>query len=215
MRILVHVCCGPCSIVVFQRLIQSGHQICGLFFNPNIQPLSEYMARREAAVLAAERLSTPLLLADDLSPEESVPNDPWLCRDPRPSGKNTAFPLPPAADPVPWIRAVSGREEERCAFCLGLRLEKCAKLAKKLGYDAYCSTLLYSRHQDHELIRSLGFEAAASEKTTFVYEDFRVFWKDGQRLSREWDLYRQRYCGCIFSEYERYGRAFAARRKTA
>ncbi|MDR0827957.1 MAG: epoxyqueuosine reductase QueH [Desulfovibrio sp.] len=201
MRILVHMCCGPCSIVVFRRLVQAGHECCGLFFNPNIQPLSEYIKRREGAVETARNLSVPILLPDACvsfdAPDEKQGD--WI----KPA-------LPAAVDPVPWLRAVSGRENERCVFCWRLRIEKCAEIAQKQGYEAFCTSLLYSRHQDHEKIRALGFAAASARGLAFVYEDFRIYWKEGVELSRDWGIYRQQYCGCIFSEYERYNRAFSS-----
>ena len=78
MRILVHICCGPCGITVLQRLRAQGHELTGLFFNPNIQPLAEYMRRREGAALVAARLDIPLILADSLPEAEQYWRDPWL-----------------------------------------------------------------------------------------------------------------------------------------
>jgi len=72
MRILVHLCCGPCGITVLQRLLDAGHELAALFFNPNIQPLSEYMRRREGAMRVADRLGVPLILAPTIHPA------PWL-----------------------------------------------------------------------------------------------------------------------------------------
>lgn len=223
MRILVHICCGPCAITVLERLLDQGHELTGLFFNPNIQPLAEYMRRREGAAQVAARLDIPLLFADLLPAREQLWNDSWLSEadDQRPlraSGPQTvppstrtsqADPLPPAVDPALWLRAVAGREQERCPFCWRMRLQKTADLARSSGFAGFTSSLLYSRYQKHDRIRELGERIAETTKLSFVYEDFRTSWQAGINLSKEWGIYRQQYCGCLFSEYDRYHREFA------
>ena len=211
MRILVHICCGPCGITVLQRLLEAEHEPCGFFFNPNIHPLAEYVRRREGAVRVAERLGVPLILADALPEGEQLWDDPWLAgrRDPVFSPGMEAFPLPAAANVAFWLRAVSGREGERCGFCWRVRLRKTALLAAAGGYEGFTSSLLYSRYQNHEVIRGLGESMAEPAGPVFVYEDFRTSWQDGIRISKDWGIYRQPYCGCLFSEYDRYSRDFA------
>jgi predicted adenine nucleotide alpha hydrolase (AANH) superfamily ATPase len=118
------------------------------------------------------------------------------------------FAVPPAVNPALWLRAVSGREGERCIFCWRIRLRKTAQLAVRRGFDGYTSSLLYSRHQNHDAIRGLGASIAEEAGLAFVYEDFRASWQEGIRLSRDWGIYRQQYCGCLFSEYDRYSRDF-------
>ncbi len=214
MRILVHLCCGPCGITVLQRLKKDGHDLCGLFFNPNIQPLAEYMRRREGALQVAERLDIPLLCADALPEEEQAWTDPWLEQmknsDSQALDAASGRPSPPpAADPALWLKAVAGREKERCVFCWRTRLRKSAALAASRGFEGFTSSLLYSRHQNHEAIRNLGEEAATACGTVFAYQDHRSTWQEGIRISKEWGIFRQQYCGCIFSEYERYSREFS------
>lgn len=211
MRILVHICCGPCGITVLQRLRDQGHDLAGLFFNPNIHPLAEYLRRREGAAQVTDRLGIPLMFADVLPEAEQRWNDSWLPdagEAPLPETEN----LPPAADPVPWLRAVAGREKERCPFCWRVRLQKTAELALTQGFIGFTSSLLYSRYQKHEVIRDLGAVIARESGLSFVYEDFRSSWQEGIRLSKEWGIYRQQYCGCLFSEYDRYRRDFARAR---
>jgi predicted adenine nucleotide alpha hydrolase (AANH) superfamily ATPase len=94
-----------------------------------------------------------------------------------------------------------------------LRIEKCAEIAQEQGYEAFCTSLLYSRHQDHGQIRALGVAAAAARGITGVYDEFRIYWEEGVKLSRDWGIYRQQYCGCIFSEYERFSRSFSSLRR--
>ncbi len=211
MRILVHICCGPCGITVLQRLRDQGHELAGLFFNPNIQPLAEYMRRREGAAQAAERLGIPLLFADALPEDEQRWADPWLPKN-EASEQAGAESLPRAADPVPWLRAVAGREQDRCLFCWRIRLRKTAELAAARGFAGFTSSLLYSRYQKHEIIHELGLSIAGESDLAFLYEDFRTSWQEGIRLSKEWGIYRQQYCGCLFSEYDRYRRDFARAR---
>ena len=90
---------------------------------------------------------------------------------------------------------------------LGLpRLDRAAARAGELGCDAFSSTLLYSKYQDHQVLRELGQQCAAARSVPFYYQDFRVFWDEGVALSRQWDLYRQPYCGCVLSELDRYAK---------
>ena len=102
-----------------------------------------------------------------------------------------------------FLRLVAFREEERCRFCYHLRLSRAAQAARQGGFDAFTSTLLYSKYQKHELIREMGEDAAREAGPPFYYQDFRPGWRQGQDESRELGLYRQKYCGCIFSERDR------------
>jgi predicted adenine nucleotide alpha hydrolase (AANH) superfamily ATPase len=198
MRILIHVCCGPCAVAVLRGFAASGHETRGFFYNPNIHPLAEYMRRRQGAAQVAARLGVPLIFADTPAAPGRTPTD--------------DAPLP-AVDPAPWLRAVLGILEnkgDRCLFCLRTRLAACAGQARLLGFDAFSTTLLYSRRQRHDTIRSLGEEVGAASGVAFAYRDFRPFWEEGIGLSKAWGIYRQQYCGCLFSEYERHARGFAA-----
>jgi len=103
-----------------------------------------------------------------------------------------------------YLRQVVFHEDDRCRLCYQMRLAAVARRARELGVAAFSSTLLYSRYQQHDLIRELGEEAAAREGIAFYYRDFRGGWQRGIELSKEWQLYRQPYCGCIYSEEERY-----------
>ena len=103
-----------------------------------------------------------------------------------------------------FFRAVVFREEERCRFCYHRRLKAAARVARGGKFDAFTSTLLYSKFQNHELIREMGQEVARELGLTFHYEDFRVGWAEGAAQARNLGLYKQQYCGCIFSERDRY-----------
>ncbi len=93
----------------------------------------------------------------------------------------------------------------RCGYCIGLRLAKTAEMAVKKDFDGFTTTLLESKYQPHDYIRALGQKLAEKHGIEFYYKDFRVGWKESITISKELELYRQQYCGCIFSEYERFG----------
>lgn len=103
-----------------------------------------------------------------------------------------------------FIRNTAADIENRCEYCYRHRLEATAITAKELGFEAFSSTLLYSRYQNHELIRSIADEMAKHYQISFYYEDFRELWTEGITLSKAKAMYRQKYCGCIFSERDRY-----------
>ena len=103
-----------------------------------------------------------------------------------------------------FLRGVVFREDERCRFCYHLRLEATAKVAKHGRFDAFTSTLLHSKHQNHELIKAIGEAVGKEQGVRFLYKDFRDGWKQGIEESKALKLYRQSYCGCIYSEKERY-----------
>lgn len=172
--LLVHACCGPCAITVFQGLLGRGVGIAGFFYNPNIHPLTEYLRRRDALAQVGQRLGVDMAFADA------------------------------EYDPALFLRQAAFREKDRCRTCYGLRLDRAARQAREGGFEGFTTTLLYSKYQDHQAIRAAGEAAAKAHGTPFHYEDFRPGWEEGIRLSKEWGLYRQPYCGCIFSEFERY-----------
>ena len=103
-----------------------------------------------------------------------------------------------------FIRNVAFRESERCNYCYHDRLRSTALLAKRGKFDYFSSTLLYSKHQQHELIRSMGESVGKSVGVPFLYRDYREGWKEGIECSKQMGLYRQQYCGCIYSEKERF-----------
>ncbi len=103
-----------------------------------------------------------------------------------------------------FIRNVAFREENRCFYCLASRLEITARLAKSSKFSHFSTTLLYSKRQKHDYIKETGEGLEKKYGVNFYYEDFRQGYKKGIELSREYGLYRQNYCGCIYSEKERY-----------
>jgi len=106
-----------------------------------------------------------------------------------------------------FLRNVSQRPEERCQYCYSIRLEATAREAKKNLFDQFSTTLLQSTHQNHQLIKETGERLAKEVGIPFYYEDFRQGWRKGVEVSKEMGLYRQQYCGCIYSEKERFMRS--------
>jgi predicted adenine nucleotide alpha hydrolase (AANH) superfamily ATPase len=172
-RLLLHICCGPCSITTLQMLIGEGYEVTGLFYNPNIHPLTEYVKRRDGCLAVASKLGIKVIVKDD----EYRPQE--------------------------WFRAVAYRENNRCFHCYAQRMERTAQIAKKGKFDFFSTTLLYSKYQRHDAIAALGRDLQ-SPSTQFLYHDFRVGWQEGIETSKKWDIYRQQYCGCLYSENERY-----------
>lgn len=103
-----------------------------------------------------------------------------------------------------YFRAVSFQETERCRNCYRIRLEETALRAARGGFESFSTTMLYSKYQKHELIRELGEEIARETGVAFLYMDFRDGWQEGIDISKQLNLYRQKYCGCIYSERERF-----------
>jgi len=156
-----------------KRLREESWEVTGYWFNPNIQPYSEHERRREALAKFAEAVSLPVI---------------WE----------------PGYEMVAFLRAVAGRERfrERCAICYRLRLERTARVAAERGFAAITTTLLISPYQDQQAIRTLGEELARAQGLAFYFENFRRGFAEHHRLAKEYDLYRQRYCGCVYSEWE-------------
>ena len=103
-----------------------------------------------------------------------------------------------------FLRSVAFRESDRCTYCYHDRLRSTALVAKRGRFDYFSSTLLYSKFQKHQAIKAIGESVGKSVGVPFLYHDFREGWKDGIAASKRLGLYRQQYCGCIYSEKERY-----------
>lgn len=183
MKLLIHICCGPCAIYPLRKLLEGklapealnqGVDVWGFFYNPNIHPYTEYRKRLEAVKTLAERMDIKVIYRDEYNLEEFLKN------------------------------SVSLPGSTRCKYCYSSRLEATALTAKENGFDGFSSSLLYSRYQNHEVIKGIGLMLADRYGIPFYYEDFRLGWKEGIKWSKEMNLYRQQYCGCIFSEKERY-----------
>jgi predicted adenine nucleotide alpha hydrolase (AANH) superfamily ATPase len=103
-----------------------------------------------------------------------------------------------------FLRGVAFRESERCRFCYYLRISAAARVARGGKFDAFTTTLLYSKFQNHDLIRELAQLVVREVGVPFYYEDFRRGWSKGAAQAKKLGLYKQQYCGCIFSERDRF-----------
>ena len=179
-KLLLHACCGPCSSAVLEQLCEH-FEITVLYYNPNTWPAAEYHRRGEELerfVAAAHPLGV------------TVVEDRY--------------------DPQEFYTAVKGLENEpergaRCTVCYRLRLEQAARYAAAHGFDWYCTTLSISPMKDPIRLNDLGTELGKQYGVPFLPSEFRK--KDGYKrslqLSAEYGLYRQDYCGCVFSKKER------------
>lgn len=107
----------------------------------------------------------------------------------------------------PFLRRIAGKGPLRCEECYRMRLDVVGAVAKEKGADAFTTSLLYSKYQKHDLIVGIAREMASEYGVEFYYEDFRRGWREGIIESRAMGLYRQQYCGCIYSEQERYDKS--------
>ena len=104
----------------------------------------------------------------------------------------------------PFVRAVAEDISHRCIKCYEMRLMETAKQAKEGGFDSFTSSLFISPYQNHELMKEVAQRAGEIYGVEFLYRDFRPWFKEGQEKARELGFYIQKYCGCVFSEEERY-----------
>ncbi|MBE0479652.1 MAG: epoxyqueuosine reductase QueH [Dehalococcoidia bacterium] len=109
-------------------------------------------------------------------------------------------------DMIRYFRTVVGKERERCPECYRLRLARTAQAAHEKRFDSFTTTLLISPYQDHQCIRESGEALGIEHGVPFHYEDFRHGFREGHRMARELGFYHQSYCGCVYSEWERYGK---------
>jgi len=180
-KLLLHVCCAPCSVACIAALREEGIEPALFWYNPNIHPYSEYARRRDTLIQYAQSLGLPLIMEDNyglrsfihgLQEQEQHQDEAESCFD----------------------------SPRRCAFCYSLRMERTALAAREQGFDAFCTTLFISPYQNHELLKKTAEAAGKRYGAPLFYRDFRPHFKEGQTEARRLGLYMQKYCGCIFSE---------------
>jgi len=179
--ILMHICCGPCSLFPIKYLRNNGYDITGYFYNPNIHPFQEFKKRLNSVEIVSEKKQLKIEVYRRYELRE-------------------------------FLRLVVFHEDVRCDFCVDMRLEKTAQLAKKLGIYSFTTTLLYSKYQNHDYIKFRGNTIAEKYSMDFVYKDFRIGWQEGVKESIDLGLYRQPYCGCVYSEQERYDKVWRSQK---
>ena len=171
MKIVLHICCGVCAAGAAETLAAEGHQVIGFFYNPNIHPEEEYEKRLNVTRKVASELNFPLETGP-YAPDE------WLAL--TDSLKN---------------EPEGGR---RCPVCYRMRLQKTFDYMSSCGADAFTTTLTISPHKPAQVINEIGQQIGGDN---FLARDFKK--KDGFKravqLAEKWELYRQDYCGCIYS----------------
>jgi len=171
MKVLLHICCGVCAAGVVERLNQEGHTVSGFFYNPNIYPEEEYERRLDVARSVARELKFTLDV--------------------------------PLYNPEEWSTLAGSLDKEpeggaRCQECYRLRLTRTFQFLGETGYDVFTTTLTVSPNKRADIINRIGVDIGGDR---FLARDFKK--KDGfkrsNEMARQWGLYRQHYCGCLYS----------------
>ncbi len=175
--VLLHTCCGPCSSACIERL-HNDLDVTVYYYNPNIEPKEEYLKRKETQIGLLKELNIPYIDAD--------------------------------YDNEEFREKVKGLESEpeggaRCPVCFKMRLDKTARVAKENNFDYFCTSLTVSPHKNSAIINLVGESISKEVGIKYLYADFkkREGYKRSIELSREYNLYRQDYCGCLFSKGDR------------
>ena len=177
-RLLLHSCCGPCSSYVITYLTKF-FDITILYYNPNIFPYDEYLKRKEEQIRLINEIDT----------------------------ENSLDIIDCDYDNDLYEKLIKGLEQEpergkRCNVCYLMRLDKTAAIAKENGYDFFCTTLSVSPYKNANLINEYGSSLEDKYRVRWLYSDFKK--KDGYKqsilLSQKYNLYRQNYCGCVYSK---------------
>lgn len=186
-KLLLHICCAPCSTHVVE-VLRADYDLTGYFYNPNIHPESEYRHREMEMKRYAREIGLELICAE--------------------------------YDDDRWFALVKGMENmpeggERCFLCYRMRSEKAAVYAKEYGYQFLATTLSISPHKNAEKINEIGVEVTARYDLQWHAADFkkRGGFDKSIRMSEEFGLYRQSYCGCVFSQRETALRRKRSKRK--
>lgn len=179
-RLLLHSCCGPCSTYVLEYL-SNYFEISLLYYNPNIYPKGEFFFREQEQEGLIKKVKTKYPI--HFLKAEYIPED--------------------------YYKLVRGYEKDReggnrCHICFDMRLRKTASIAKEKEFDYFTTTLSISPHKDSQVLNQIGKELEEEFGVKYLCSDFkkRNGFKRSVELTREYDMYRQDYCGCVFSYME-------------
>lgn len=199
-QLLLHICCGVCAGALIEKWQQDGIKTTGYFYNPNIHPYQEFQKRLRAVEVQAERDGLEVHYEHNYGLNQFL-KQVW----------STLLPSVIASDPVPiplgWVRDrndTMAQTHKHCALCYEMRLRQTAQFARAHGFDTFSSTLIISPQQNQEMIKDIGTRIARENGISFKYEPVTNLYNRTMELAKKRSLYRQQYCGCIFSEYERY-----------
>lgn len=175
MKLLLHLCCGPCATgtLAWLREEMPAAELTGFFYNPNIHPVEEYQRRRQAMAQVGQALELPVVWAGE---EQGV---------------------------FEYLQQVAFRAGGRCRACYAMRLAQAARQAVAANCDAFSTTLLISPYQDLADIHLIGRALGKHFGPDFLFHDLRPYYPLSRSRARELGLYQQKYCGCLFSELDR------------
>lgn len=175
-KFLLHICCGPCVIAILKEL-QEQFDLTAYYYNPNIHPPEEYDKRKAEVVKVCIDLKIPLV-------EGKYNPEAWFA----------------------WAEEYKAEPEggERCQKCFAMRLQQTAKYASQNDFDYFSTTLTSGRNKKADIINPLGVEIGKNYGIKFYEEDWKKQGRQelSQKLCKEKDVYRQHYCGCIYSREE-------------
>lgn len=178
-KLLLHSCCGPCSSYVITYL-KDYFDITILYYNPNIEPYEEYEKRKTEQIKLINELNIPSLSLMDTEYENNIYRE--------------------------YVKGYEDNPEggSRCHLCYELRLKKTVELAKINGFEYFGTTLTVSPYKNASILNMLGEKLSKEYNVLWLYSDFKK--KDGYKksieLSKKYELYRQDYCGCLFSKID-------------
>lgn len=175
MKLLMHTCCAPCSVMCIESLRNEGIEPTLYWYNPNIHPAQEYKMRKNTLVEYSKQIGAELIINNEYGLRHFITE----------LGGDFSSP-------------------SRCFTCYRLRFEETARFAAENGFTHFTSTLFVSPYQNHDIMNEIACLMAQKYGVQFLHRDFRPYFKDGQERARALGLYMQKYCGCIFSEEDRY-----------
>ena len=185
-KILLHACCAPCSTAVIEELLKNeAISVTVFFYNPNIHPISEYHRRKAELKMYLQTRNIAYQDCDDIIDWKDQVKS-WFYD-------------------IKGFEHASEKNRQRCEPCIRLRLEATAHQAKLHGFDTFGTTLTISPHKDAEQINRIGREVSQLTGVDFLVADYKQnggFFRSLE-LSRQHKMYRQNYCGCVFSRRER------------
>lgn len=176
-KLLIHACCAPCLVAVYDDTIENMEEnsletFDVIWKNTNIHPRVEYEKRKETFISYMETMGKKPILLDEYNMNEFILN---------------------------VVNLDKEKYKMRCEYCYTSRLEKVFKYAKENGYTHVTTTLLISPFQKHDVIKRVCDNLAKKYNVKFLYKDYRALYEKGQTKAKELGLYRQKYCGCIYS----------------
>lgn len=174
MKLLMHTCCAPCSVYCINTLRKENIEPTLYWYNPNIHPYMEYKARRDCLRDYANDIHLQAIFEEEYGLDD-------FCKE-----------------------AVKDLNNRCTNYCYPVRLRRTFEYAKNNGYDAVTTTLLYSIYQKHNFIKKLCSNLSNEYSIDFLYRDFREGFWEGHQKAHDIGLYMQKYCGCVFSEEDRY-----------